>query len=393
MNRNIIPSDYKVKADWRFRLQEQFKRLEIQDESGSWALIGSWQDVLEARASLEMWRRSKDAEATLASASFNSRLNTVMEGLVEGKDADHESYQDKMDEEAVKREIKKLEEDFQNVQINGDVPDWNDSEEEVDEIAKRKQADRGKKHHRNLETNSSTKSSTFNFGRNNENLTEEDILKRELRVIEERFMGTEGVGASGSNPGPVERTEGEVGASGFWGHTSNSEMSNPRTDDVIIATAGDVTGTSPASPLLSCTMHKGTKVYLYTADITKLRVGAIVNAANERLQHAGGVAFAISDAIGPWFQRDSDRHVRKHGTLPVAGVSVHHVKGMPFSYVINAVGPIWNMYRNKSKCKEALMRTFYNAMRCANDECMVASMAVPPISSGNSSTHYVSRKF
>jgi O-acetyl-ADP-ribose deacetylase (regulator of RNase III) len=42
------------------------------------------------------------------------------------------------------------------------------------------------------------------------------------------------------------------------------------------------------------------------ADVTKLEVDAIANAANTELKHGGGVAGAISRAGGPRIQRESD---------------------------------------------------------------------------------------
>src|SRR5262245_66608715 len=42
------------------------------------------------------------------------------------------------------------------------------------------------------------------------------------------------------------------------------------------------------------------------ADVTKLEVDAIANAANTHLRHGGGVAAAISRAGGPAVQRESD---------------------------------------------------------------------------------------
>jgi len=42
------------------------------------------------------------------------------------------------------------------------------------------------------------------------------------------------------------------------------------------------------------------------ADVTKLEVDAIANAANAELRHGGGVAGAISRAGGPAVQRESD---------------------------------------------------------------------------------------
>jgi O-acetyl-ADP-ribose deacetylase (regulator of RNase III) len=41
-------------------------------------------------------------------------------------------------------------------------------------------------------------------------------------------------------------------------------------------------------------------------DLTEERVDAIVNAANERLSHGGGVAGAIARRGGPAIQRESD---------------------------------------------------------------------------------------
>jgi len=53
-------------------------------------------------------------------------------------------------------------------------------------------------------------------------------------------------------------------------------------------------------------MRIGQKIKLLMADITTLKVDAIVNAANARLQHGGGVAAAISHRGGPIIQQESD---------------------------------------------------------------------------------------
>ena len=68
------------------------------------------------------------------------------------------------------------------------------------------------------------------------------------------------------------------------------------------------------------------------ADITKLDVDAIANAANTELKHGGGVAGAISRAGGPAVQEESD------GVAPIGlGAAVETTAGeMPSRWVIHA---------------------------------------------------------
>jgi O-acetyl-ADP-ribose deacetylase (regulator of RNase III) len=68
------------------------------------------------------------------------------------------------------------------------------------------------------------------------------------------------------------------------------------------------------------------------ADITKLEVDAIANAANTELRHGGGVAGAISRAGGPSVQAESDERA------PIGlGEAVETTAGeMPCRWVIHA---------------------------------------------------------
>lgn len=68
------------------------------------------------------------------------------------------------------------------------------------------------------------------------------------------------------------------------------------------------------------------------ADVTKLDVDAIANAANTQLRHGGGVAAAISRAGGPDVQRESTEKA------PIGlGEAIETTAGdMPARYVIHA---------------------------------------------------------
>jgi O-acetyl-ADP-ribose deacetylase (regulator of RNase III) len=74
------------------------------------------------------------------------------------------------------------------------------------------------------------------------------------------------------------------------------------------------------------------KLEVIEADVTKLEVDAIANAANTRLKHGGGVAGAISRAGGPEVQRESDERA------PIGlGEAVETTAGdMPARWVIHA---------------------------------------------------------
>ena len=70
------------------------------------------------------------------------------------------------------------------------------------------------------------------------------------------------------------------------------------------------------------------QIEVQQADITKLEVDAIANAANTRLRHGGGVAGAISRAGGPSVQAESDERApiglgeaveTSAGEMPVGG--------------------------------------------------------------------------
>lgn len=95
------------------------------------------------------------------------------------------------------------------------------------------------------------------------------------------------------------------------------------------------------------------------ADVTKLAVDAITNAANTQLRHAGGVAAAISRAGGPEVQRESNQKA------PIGlGEAVETTAGaMPARYVIHAA----TMELGGPTSAEVIARATVSTLRKADD--------------------------
>ena len=68
------------------------------------------------------------------------------------------------------------------------------------------------------------------------------------------------------------------------------------------------------------------------ADVTRLEVDAIANAANTRLLHGGGVAGAIARAGGPELERES----RERAPIELVTAVATTAGKMPSSWVIHA---------------------------------------------------------
>ena len=121
----------------------------------------------------------------------------------------------------------------------------------------------------------------------------------------------------------------------------------------------------------------GQKIQIVQGDITTEHVDAIVNAANERLQHGGGVAWAISNKGGPAIQTESEQWIREHGLVSHSHPAWTSGGRLPAKYVIHAVGPVWGDGDEDKKLSEAVT----GSLRLA-DELKCFSMATPAISTG-----------
>ncbi|PWH13701.1 MAG: Appr-1-p processing protein [Ardenticatenia bacterium] len=120
-------------------------------------------------------------------------------------------------------------------------------------------------------------------------------------------------------------------------------------------------------------------IRIVQGDLTEEQVDAIVNAANEHLQHGGGVAGAIVRKGGQVIQEESDRWVREHGSVRTGTAAITGAGALPCRYVIHTVGPVWH---GGGQGEEALLAS---AVRSALDMAVrhqLSSVSLPAISSG-----------
>uniref|UniRef100_A0A674A4B3 Macro domain-containing protein n=1 Tax=Salmo trutta TaxID=8032 RepID=A0A674A4B3_SALTR len=114
-------------------------------------------------------------------------------------------------------------------------------------------------------------------------------------------------------------------------------------------------------------------------DITKEQADALVNAANENLYHAGGVAAAPSRAGGPEVQRASRDLVRQLGRVPTGTVVKTTGGNLPCKMLLHAVGPVGgNVGGNE---RPLLEKTVKAALDLA-ETMELQTLAMPCISSG-----------
>ena len=151
-------------------------------------------------------------------------------------------------------------------------------------------------------------------------------------------------------------------------------------DELAKSTVVAAASSKPTSTTEMILLSDDRKLTLKKADIVKEDVEMIVNPANKRLLHGGGVAGALDRASNGQLQKYSARYLQKKGQVPVGSVGVTFGGGaLKCNRVIHAVGP--DRTCSQADCERLLNRVIGEVLKCA-ERHNATSIAIPAISSG-----------
>ncbi|MED6293125.1 hypothetical protein CHARACLAT_007662 [Characodon lateralis] len=200
-----------------------------------------------------------------------------------------------------------------------------------------------------------------------------------------RLSQTEPVGGVSDQRGEKgQQSCGTLSQHGKNLHEDEAPTVNPQCLDVedephLSERFGTLSFSETTTPVATYTLTDGIQLVVYQGDITTFEADALVNSANEDLNHCEGVAAALSQAGGPEVQRESDNVKKYKGKIPIGEVVVTSGGKLRCKRLLHAVGPVDGKANGKERM--LLERTVRRALSLA-EMIKFKSIAIPCIGSG-----------
>jgi len=115
------------------------------------------------------------------------------------------------------------------------------------------------------------------------------------------------------------------------------------------------------------------KIEVQQGDITRVKVDAVVNAANNHLWMGGGVAWALKRAGGP----EVETEALAKGPIPVGEAAVTTAGRLPARYIIHAAVMGQDLRTDAEKIRKATRNSLLRA-----DELEIKTVAFPALGTG-----------
>ncbi|KAK2905059.1 hypothetical protein Q8A67_006858 [Cirrhinus molitorella] len=139
-----------------------------------------------------------------------------------------------------------------------------------------------------------------------------------------------------------------------------------------------------AGKRFSTKLSSNVEVSVWKDDLTRHTADAVVNAANEILNHGGGLAQALSEAGGPIIQNWSDHYIQQKKRVKTGDAVLGPAGNLPCKHIIHAVGPKVSQNPSQKEINDAAP-VLYNAINSILHIVVkenISTVAIPALSSG-----------
>ena len=128
--------------------------------------------------------------------------------------------------------------------------------------------------------------------------------------------------------------------------------------------------------------YKGCDIIIRKGDLTEEREDAIVNPANEDLNHRGGASKAILQKGGKVIKEESEEYIDKHGNLQMGEATTTNAGDLPCEKVIHVVGPIYPQNSMRDQKQREELRSAVKSILREMRKYKMNSVSFPAISTG-----------